>query len=360
METLKQAKLDAILSDIFVTADVKYERLPSAIRLCEVKKQTVMMMEDMICAHEVARQLLTKHQSSGKWTLQVGQQALHTHMADKVIWLAQTLENAHVDVVSSAHEKLPFKEGIFEAVIIFPGWLDTVSCTATPIQEIVRVLKPGGDLMCYSTPGRFCSITAEGLRCLFPPNEIVVHAVDVFEELRPLNSLRCVLREWSNSLPAPARQQFMGMTVHALLNTPLLETRNWPILCDLPHAQSLQLTHTPVLVASKQTTLPQLDEFDKYLDGLSSDTAPLCIEQAMYGKEATPADRRDVTLLVQARAAQFPHRFVLPTSEKLHDLFGDPFPGYPKVLSITWKRGAASGTTTACEYSGYLRTPLVI
>jgi SAM-dependent methyltransferase len=71
-------------------------------------------------------------------------------------------------------ERLPFRDGVFDAVIsiaVLEHVRDPFACAA----EIVRVLKPGGELVCsvpflqplHGYPHHYYNMTPQGLRALF-------------------------------------------------------------------------------------------------------------------------------------------------------------------------------------------------
>ncbi|HVY14149.1 MAG TPA: class I SAM-dependent methyltransferase [Rhodopila sp.] len=153
-------------------------------------------------------------------------------------------------------EKLPFKDDVFDAVIsiaVLEHLRDPFACA----REMVRVLKPGGRLLCnvpflqplHGYPHHYYNMTHQGLRALFEP-ALRVDEVIVPPEGRPIWTLRWMLDSWFRGLPEPARTEFLSMTVQDLLQPiePMLR-RSW--VTNLPEGRNLELASLTSLRAHK-------------------------------------------------------------------------------------------------------------
>jgi SAM-dependent methyltransferase len=127
--------------------------------------------------------------------------------------------------VRGVGEVLPFVDNAFDAVLslaVLEHVRDPFACAA----EIVRVLKPGGDLMCavpflqpvHAFPNHFYNMTAQGLKNLFSPR-IQIERHEVYVSMLPIWSLTWILRSWSEGLTGRARDEFLKLRVSDLLET---------------------------------------------------------------------------------------------------------------------------------------------
>jgi SAM-dependent methyltransferase len=153
-------------------------------------------------------------------------------------------------------EELPFKDGTFDAVIsvaVLEHVRDPFKCA----REIVRVLKPGGDLYCcipflqplHGFPHHYFNATPQGIRALFE-DSMTVTDVSVLASTHPIWSLTWILNIWRKGLPTDARKQFDSMRVADLLGNPL----NYlaiPFCSDLPQSSQLEIASATVLRATK-------------------------------------------------------------------------------------------------------------
>jgi len=129
------------------------------------------------------------------------------------------------DVLGVA-EELPFRDGVFDAVIsvaVLEHVKDPFRCAA----EMVRVLKPGGDLYCevpllqpvHGYPNHYYNMTHQGLRNLFA-SLVTVDRVWVPSHMHPMWALTWILRSWSEGLDESTRSRFLDLPVRELLRDP--------------------------------------------------------------------------------------------------------------------------------------------
>ncbi len=129
---------------------------------------------------------------------------------------------ASTDVIGVG-EKLPFQDNSFDAVIsmaVLEHVRDPFACAA----EIVRVLKPGGQLACgvpflqpvHGYPHHYYNMTGQGLRALFERSLVIdYHAVE--DVAHPVWSLAWIVNSWANGLDAAARERFLALRMADLL-----------------------------------------------------------------------------------------------------------------------------------------------
>jgi SAM-dependent methyltransferase len=123
-------------------------------------------------------------------------------------------------------EVLPFKDDTFDAVLsnavlehVKNPWL----CAA----EILRVLKPGGELICcvpflqplHGYPHHYYNMSAQGLRNLFGNNISVVEH-NIPQSTLPIWSLNWILNSWSAGLSGDTKDNFLQMRVCDLMEMP--------------------------------------------------------------------------------------------------------------------------------------------
>ena len=119
-------------------------------------------------------------------------------------------------------EVLPFKDETFDAVISV-AVLEHVRQPWLAAKEIIRVLKPGGQLRCcvpflqprHGYPHHYFNMTEQGLGSLFAA-DLVIDRQDVMDGLHPIVSLSWILNWWLDGLPGEARARFLDMKVSDL------------------------------------------------------------------------------------------------------------------------------------------------
>jgi len=120
-------------------------------------------------------------------------------------------------------ERLPFRDDSFDAVIsiaVLEHVRDPFACAA----EIVRVLKPGGELFCdvpflqplHGYPHHYYNMTGQGLRALFE-GALDIDDVSVMREGLPVWSLTWIVQSWADGLEEPARSEFLSLRLGDLL-----------------------------------------------------------------------------------------------------------------------------------------------
>nr|WP_294528528.1 class I SAM-dependent methyltransferase [uncultured Rhodopila sp.] len=135
-------------------------------------------------------------------------------------------------------ERLPFRDHCFDGVITL-AVLEHVRDPFACAREIIRVLKPGGELLAnvpflqplHGYPHHYYNMTHLGLRALFEP-ALIVDEVLVPPEGLPIWTLTWFLRSWAAGLPEPAKTEFLSLNVGELLSEP-------PDLLDRPWLRNL-------------------------------------------------------------------------------------------------------------------------
>jgi SAM-dependent methyltransferase len=131
-------------------------------------------------------------------------------------------------------EALPFADASFDAVLslaVLEHVRDPFKCA----QELVRVLKPGGEILAnvpflqpvHGYPHHYYNMTAQGLRQLFPADMAVVRS-EVPLQGHPMIALRWMLREYVAGLPADVAKEFVAMRVKDIVDLDLAAIRTDP------------------------------------------------------------------------------------------------------------------------------------
>jgi SAM-dependent methyltransferase len=153
-------------------------------------------------------------------------------------------------------EVLPFKDGAFDGIIsvaVLEHVRDPFRCAA----EIVRVLKPGGRLICaapflvplHGYPHHYYNMTHQGLRSLFS-RSLVIDDHRVIDSVLPIWSLTWIVQSWANGLPGDVRERFLDMPLSALLQ-PATELLGEDWVRQLPEEKNFELAAGTVLFAHK-------------------------------------------------------------------------------------------------------------
>jgi SAM-dependent methyltransferase len=153
-------------------------------------------------------------------------------------------------------ERLPFKDNAFDAIIslaVLEHVRDPFACA----REMVRVLKPGGELLCgvpflqpqHGYPGHYYNMAPQGLRALFERDlEIIDH--QVVESALPVWSLAWIVQSWAAGLSGGARDAFLSMRLGDLMEAPhRLLNRDW--VRELLPEKNMELASGTLLTARK-------------------------------------------------------------------------------------------------------------
>lgn len=158
--------------------------------------------------------------------------------------------------VLAVGEKLPFKDNSFDAVISI-AVLEHVKYPWMCANEILRVLKPGGDLICcvpflqplHGYPHHYYNMTAQGLQNLFSPNlEIIKHEVP--SSTSPIWTLTWILESYANGLDSKTRSDFINLKISELIQkTENLLSKNY--VTELSVSKKFELASATVLHGRK-------------------------------------------------------------------------------------------------------------
>ncbi|ATE73105.1 methyltransferase type 11 [Lysobacter capsici] len=163
------------------------------------------------------------------------------------------------DVLAAA-ERLPFADATFDAVMSM-NVLEHVKDPFRAASELVRVLKPGGELMCvapflqplHGYPHHYFNMTRQGLASLF--ESLGECRVEIYGAMRPIWALHWFMSSYRAGLPAELREAFEAMTVAQLLASPQsLETL--PVVVDLSAQASTELASAHALFGRKPGVSP--------------------------------------------------------------------------------------------------------
>jgi SAM-dependent methyltransferase len=158
--------------------------------------------------------------------------------------------------VRSVAEELPFVDDSFDAVISI-AVLEHVRDPFRAADEIVRVLKPGGELICcvpflqplHGYPHHYYNMTHEGLRNLFE-RSVVIDRITTPDSTLPIWSVAWILRSWADGLSEATRREFLALRVKDLIGEPnTYLNRGW--VRELTPEKNLELASACVLFARK-------------------------------------------------------------------------------------------------------------
>lgn len=178
---------------------------------------------DNVSAHEydhVALEVIGRH--TGGLVLDCGAGLRHTEYAHVVNY--EIVPYDSTDVLGVA-EQLPFADGTFDAVLSL-NVLEHVKDPFQAAREIMRVLKPGGELFAvapflqplHGYPHHYYNMTAQGLMNLFEP--LQDKRVMRYGAMHPIFTLNWVMTEYANALAGEDRDAFLDMRVGDLLAPP--------------------------------------------------------------------------------------------------------------------------------------------
>jgi SAM-dependent methyltransferase len=252
----KKNKLNAIkplLNDLmsFELLDNYYDFLTD-----ELREQFNIIETDAISSNSYdddVLALIKKHQNG--FILDCGAGCRETYYPNVVNFEIVAYSSTDVRGVG---EKLPFKDNSFDAVISI-AVLEHVKDPWLCAKEIVRVLKPGGDLICcvpflqplHGYPHHYYNMTDLGLRNLFD-GEVEVINHKVLPSTSPIWSLTWILRSWSDGLNEEARNEFLNLSIKDFVTSPEIHLQKSYVL-NLSKEKNLELASATVLHAIKTT-----------------------------------------------------------------------------------------------------------
>ncbi|MFM0165655.1 class I SAM-dependent methyltransferase [Paraburkholderia sediminicola] len=159
--------------------------------------------------------------------------------------------------VRGVGEVLPFKDKSFDAVFSM-AVLEHVKDPFLCAREIIRVLKPGGELMCcvpllqpvHGYPHHYYNMTAQGLANLFGP-AISVDRHEVPDSVLPIWSLTWILNSWAAGLSGDTLNDFRNMKVSDLMDSPA-DYLSRPFVRELSKEKNMELASATVIFGTKR------------------------------------------------------------------------------------------------------------
>jgi SAM-dependent methyltransferase len=158
------------------------------------------------------------------------------------------------DVLGAA-ERLPFQGDSFDAVLSL-NVLEHVKDPFQAAREIMRVMKPGAELMCvapflqplHGYPHHYYNMTAQGLKNLFEP--LRDKQIDIYGAMHPIWALTWFLDAYHSGLPQEQQSSFEKMTIGSLLQSPA-ELEKLPFATSLSHSAKEELAAAHALFGKK-------------------------------------------------------------------------------------------------------------
>jgi hypothetical protein len=153
-------------------------------------------------------------------------------------------------------EHLPFLDNTFDAVIsiaVLEHVRDPMRCA----NEISRVLRPGGRLLCqmpllaplHGYPHHYFNATHQGLRRLFEDN-LEIENISVPLGLHPVIALQWIVQSWANGLSGEAKRQFLEARMSDFM-VDLNSLVGRQFVAQLPEAQQFELACGNMIEARK-------------------------------------------------------------------------------------------------------------
>ncbi|MGH7187573.1 MAG: class I SAM-dependent methyltransferase [Acetobacteraceae bacterium] len=153
-------------------------------------------------------------------------------------------------------EILPFKDESFDGVIsiaVLEHVRDPFRCAS----EIIRVLKPGGKLVCavpflqpiHAYPHHYYNMTYMGARALFE-RSLIIDDLPIIDACLPIHSLTWIVQSWAAGLSGDALESFLNLPLRELLR-PASELTESDWVKQLPCEKNLELAHGTMLLAHK-------------------------------------------------------------------------------------------------------------
>ena len=159
--------------------------------------------------------------------------------------------------VRGVGEVLPFIDEAFDAVLSI-AVLEHVKDPFLCAREIVRVLKPGGSLMCcvpflqplHGYPHHYYNMTSQGLTNLFA-DHLSIDKTAVYDSVLPIWSLTWILSSWAAGLQGKTRKDFMQLRIADLMGS-ADKYLQMPFVKELSAEKNLELASATVLFAHKR------------------------------------------------------------------------------------------------------------
>jgi SAM-dependent methyltransferase len=158
-------------------------------------------------------------------------------------------------------ECLPFKDSTFDAVLsnaVLEHVRDPFLCA----KEMIRVLKPGGDMYCvypliapvHGYPNHYFNATPHGLSLLFSEG-IEINELSVIPSTHPLWALQWILSIWKYGLPERLRGSFDDMKVSDFLSKDFTfaSIASVPFCAELPQATQMEISSCTMLKGVKKS-----------------------------------------------------------------------------------------------------------
>jgi hypothetical protein len=243
-------------------------------------------------------------------------------------------------------EQLPFMDDIFETVhcsTAFEHVNDQFACT----KEMIRVLKPGGELVCcvhllqpyHGYPPSYYNLPHQGLTNLF--DELQILGIEVDPEHHPIATLIEFVSAYQAGLDEQTRSEFLDLRLRDLVENSFWQLKDQPCIYRLQQNIKKELACCNTIFGYKKSCEVGRSE--------------LKIIDAEYGTDK-------IVLDVTGRIADMVHdnHIFLSSASLVNELFGDPCPGEPKKLKVRWESGVRSGEETIDEFGGILAAPLCL
>ena len=254
LDALRQAKMARLLP--FLRLDLPHVRRGAKIDFLtpELRQQAAVVPTDNVSANpypDPVRAMIARHPDGLLLDCGAGQRDVYY---DTIVNY-EIVDYDSTDVLGIG-ETLPFQDGSFDGVIsvaVLEHVRDPFACAA----ELVRVLKPGGEIACevpflqplHGFPHHYYNMTPQGLRALFE-GAIDVDNVFVLPSGSPVWSLTWVIRRWAECLDEPVRREFLGTTLGDLLR-PADDFMGRPWVKSLSAEANLELAAATFLTGRK-------------------------------------------------------------------------------------------------------------
>jgi SAM-dependent methyltransferase len=230
-------------------SDGMVDFLSDSLRLEAAAVQT-----DAVSSHNYdpfAREVISRYPDG--WILDCGAGRRNVYYSNVV-----NLEIVSYDTtdVLGVGEELPFRDETFDGVFSF-SVLEHVRDPFRCAREVIRVLKPGGQLLCavpflqplHGYPGHYFNMSHQGLRSLFEGG-LRVESQTVPPSGLPIWTLTWILKSWSAALDPETRQKFLDTTIGGLLGDPV-DFLGQPFVTELSLEKNLELASMTLLRARK-------------------------------------------------------------------------------------------------------------